>query len=159
MKHKILKNHLILGLLFILVLVLMLYIKLWVDTYKEEKYSKSYLTDKVEEIKLSELEVTTKEMNDVFLLVTKTGNKKIYKQEQELYEFMKKHNVINNFIYLDVTNDKDYIINLNNIYSNIEIDDVPFLIFIKNGTGVKVINNNGKIETKFIEQIINEYEL
>lgn len=108
MKQKPLKNYIGLGVLFLLVIVLLFYLKSWSDTYKKEKYSKSYLTDKVEEVKLSELEVSTKEMNDVLLLVTTTGSKKVYKQEEKIYEYMKKQNLISKFIYLDITNEKDY---------------------------------------------------
>ena len=90
MKQKPLKNYIGLGVLFLLVIVLLFYLKSWSDTYKKEKYSKSYLTDKVEEVKLSELEVSTKEMNDVLLLVTTTGSKKVYKQEEKIYEYRKK---------------------------------------------------------------------
>ena len=86
MKQKPLKNYIGLGVLFLVVIVLLVYLKSWSDTYKKEKYSKSYLMDKVEEVKLSELEVSTKEMNDVLLLVTTTGSKKVYKQEEKIYE-------------------------------------------------------------------------
>lgn len=160
MKQKPLKNYIGLGVLFLVVIVLLFYLKSWSDTYKKEKYSKSYLTDKVEEVKLSELEVSTKEMNDVLLLVTTTGNKKVYKQEEKIYEYMKKENVINKFIYLDITSEKDYTSKLNNIYGNILIGEVPLLIYIKNGNAIKVINSDsGEIEVELIKQIINEYEL
>lgn len=142
--------------LFLLVIVLLFYLKSWSDTYKKEKYR----TDKVEEVKLSELEVSTKEMNDVLLLVTTTGSKKVYKQEEKIYEYMKKQNLISKFIYLDITNEKDYTSKLNNIYGNIEISEVPLLIYIKNGNAIKVINSdNGEIKVELITQIINEYEL
>ncbi len=160
MKQKPLKNYIGLGVLFVLVIVLLFYLKSWSDTYKKEKYSKSYLTDKVEEVKLSELEVSTKEMNDVLLLVTTTGSKKVYKQEEKIYNYMKKENVINKFIYLDITSEKDYTSKLNNIYGNILIGEVPLLIYIKNGNAIKVINSDsGEIEVELIKQIINEYEL
>lgn len=160
MKQKPLKNYIGLGVLFLVVIVLLFYLKSWSDTYKKEKYSKSYLTDKVEEVKLSELEVSTKEMNDVLLLVTTTGSKKVYKQEEKIYEYMKKQNLISKFIYLDITNEKDYTSKLNNIYCNIEISEVPLLIYIKNGNAIKVINSdNGEIKVELITQIINEYEL
>lgn len=160
MKQKPLKNYIWLGVLFVLVIVLLFYLKSWSDTYKKEKYSKSYLTDKVEEVKLSELEVSTKEMNDVLLLVTTTGSKKVYKQEEKIYNYMKKENVINKFIYLDITSEKDYTSKLNNIYGNILIGEVPLLIYIKNGNAIKVINSDsGEIEVELIKQIINEYEL
>ncbi len=160
MKQKPLKNYIGLGVLFVLVIVLLFYLKSWSDTYKKEKYSKSYLTDKVEEVKLSELEVSTKEMNDVLLLVTTTGSKKVYKQEEKIYNYLKKENVINKFIYLDITSEKDYTSKLNNIYGNILIGEVPLLIYIKNGNAIKVINSDsGEIEVELIKQIINEYEL
>ena len=160
MKQKPLKNYIGLGVLFLVVIVLLFYLKSWSDTYKKEKYSKSYLTDKVEEVKLSELEVSTKEMNDVLLLVTTTGNKKVYKQEEKIYEYMKKQNLISKFIYLDITNAQDYTSKLNNVYGNIEISEVPLLIYIKNGNAIKVINSdNGEIKVELITQIINEYEL
>ena len=159
MKQKPLKNYIGLGVLFVLVIVILFYLKSWSDTYKKEKYSKSYLTDK-EEVKLSELEVSTKEMNDVLLLVTTTGSKKVYKQEEKIYEYMKKQNLISKFIYLDITNEKDYTSKLNNIYGNIEISEVPLLIYIKNGNAIKVINSDsGEIKVELITQIINEYEL
>ena len=99
-------------------------------------------------------------MNDVLLLVTTTGSKKVYKQEEKIYNFMKKENVINKFIYLDITSEKDYTSKLNNIYGNILIGEVPLLIYIKNGNAIKVIfSDSGEIEVELIKQIINEYEL
>lgn len=61
---------------------------------------------------------------------------------------------------MDITNEKDYTSKLNNIYGNIEISEVPLLIYIKNGNAIKVINSdNGEIKVELITQIINEYEL
>lgn len=148
------KNYIALLLIFVGVVVLLIYIKSWSNTYKEDKYSKSYLSGLVEEVKLSELEMSTKEMNEVFLLITKTNDKSVYKKEKKIYSNMKSMDLIDKFIYVDITNDKDYLSKLNSILGNFSIKDLPTLLYIKNGEFVNVVE-----DITSVKEIKSEYQL
>lgn len=148
------KNYIVLLLIFVGVVVLLIYIKSWSNTYKVDKYSKSYLSDLVEEVKLSELEMSTKEMNEVFLLITKTNDKNIYKREKKIYSNMKSMDLIDKFIYVDVTSDKDYLSKLNSILGNFSIKELPTLLYIKNGEVVNVVE-----DITSVKEIKSEYQL
>lgn len=151
---KSFKNYGVLFLMFVCVIALLIYIKMWSTTYKNDKYSKSYLTDLVQEVKFSEIEASGKEMNDVFLLITKTNDKTIYKREKKVYSYLKSVDLIDNFIYLDVSNEIDYLSKLNGVFGDFKVSNEPILLFIKNGKVVSVIDDFNKID-----DIKKEYQL
>lgn len=156
------KNYIILGIMFIFVLALTLYLKKWSEVYKENKLSNSPLSGKVEEVKLEELSTVVGEMNEVIVYIGHTNDKKVYNVEKRLLKYLKDKDILDKFIYVDVTNNKDYKEVLKEVFPKIkdEIKTSPMLIYNKNDSITEVINNdNGAIYTYNLEEFYNKYQI
>lgn len=154
------KNYIILGIMFIFVLALTLYLKKWSEVYKENKLSNSPLSGKVEEVKLEELSTVVGEMNEVIVYIGHTNDREIYNVEKRLFKYLKDKDILDKFIYVDVTNNKDYQEVLEKVFPKIkdEIKTSPMLIYNKNDSVTEVINNdNGIIYTYNLEEFYNKY--
>lgn len=158
------KNYLIVVLLAVIVVLLTLYINAWYKTYQENKLSVSPFSGEVEEVDLKEISLTFAEMNEVVLYIGYTNNKSIYDMESRLLKYIKSNDLIDKFIYVDVTDYKksEYLDILKNTFSDKseEINEVPLLIFVKNGKAELVINSKaGVINTSDIDNIKEKYDL
>lgn len=158
------KNYLIVVLLAVIVVLLTLYINAWYKTYQENKLSVSPFSGEVEEVDLKEISLTFAEMNEVVLYIGYTNNKSIYDMENRLLKYIKSNDLIDKFIYVDVTDYKksEYLDILKNTFSDKseEINEVPLLIFVKNGKAELVINSKaGVINTSDIDNIKEKYDL
>jgi len=160
-----LKNYIILALMTIIVVVLTLYINAWIKTYKENKISESPFSGVVEEVNINDLSLSLAETNEVVLYVGYTNDKKIYDMEKRLIKYIKKHDIVDKFMYLDVTGNlesKDYIDSLKKTFKEVsdDIKEAPMLIYIKNGVATKVVNaTDGVIHTYDISSLNKTYEL
>lgn len=155
------KNYIILILMFIVVLLLTLYVKKWSEVYKENKLSNSPLSGKVEEVKLDELSTVVGEMNEVIVYIGHTNDKNVYSVEKRLLKYIEDKDILDKFIYVDVTDDKDYIEVLKEVFPKIkdEIKTSPMLIYNKNDSITEIINNdNGLIHTYNLEEFYNKIE-
>lgn len=155
------KNYIILGLMFILVLCLTLYLYKWVQVYKENKLSISPLSEKAEEVKLEELSTVVGEMNEVIVYIGHTNDKKVYNMEKRLLKYIEDKDLLDKFIYVDVTSNKDYINVLKEVFPKIkdEIKTSPMLIYNKNDNTTELINNeDGVIYTYNLEKFYNKIE-
>lgn len=155
------KNYIMLGLITIIVLILTLYINAWIKTYKENKISVSPFSETTEEVNINEIGLTLSEMNEVILYVGYTNDKNIYEMEEKLLKYIKKHNLIDKFIYVNATeykNNEEYLNILKNTFESKkeEIKDIPILIYVKNGTAEEVINSTNKILTTYDIAKLNE---
>lgn len=160
MKKVPMKNYIILGIMFIFVLALTLYLKEWSEVYKENKLSNSPLSGKVEEVKLEELSTVVGEMNEVIVYIGHTNDREVYNVEKRLFKYLKDKDLLDKFIYVDVTNNKDYQEVLKKVFPKIkdEIKTSPMLIYNKNDSVTEVINNdNGIIYTYNLEEFYNKY--
>lgn len=158
------KNYVILGVLILFTVIITLYINSWAQAYKQNKLSISPFKSVVEEINYNDVEMSLKEMNDVVLYVGFSGTKDNYKMEERLVKYIKDNNIVDKFIYLDVTDsleDDEYIEKLKNEFDEIkdEIEEAPMLIYFKNGVASEVVNSkNGVLYTIDIENISKKYE-
>lgn len=159
------KNYVILLLISVFTIVLTLYINAWVNTYKSNKLSVSPLDGVVEEVNINEINVTFSEMNEVLLYISYTNNKKIYNAEEKILKYIKGHDLVDKFIYvnvLDYLENKEYLKILKETFVEVKdnIEDAPMLIYVKNGKAEKVINRkNSTISTYDISELIKEYKL
>ncbi len=159
------KNYLIVLVLAVIVVILTLYINAWYKTYQENKLSISPFSGVVEEVDINEINLTLAEMNEVILYVGYTNDKSIYDMEKRLLKYIKNNDLVDKFIYVDVTDcmkDKKYVEILKNTFSekSEEIKEVPMLIFVKNGKAELVVNSKaGNINVEDVANIKNEYQL
>lgn len=157
------KNYISLGLISISVIILVFYIKSWYKTYKQNELESSPLDGIVQKIDAKEIKMSIGEMNDVLIYFGYLKNDKIYYMEKRILSLLKKENLTDKFIYIDVTEYKD-----NNKYKdlikdtfNTEIDStLPIILYVKNGKVVEEITPEyGLIQTYQIKDLIDKYEI
>lgn len=159
------KNYILVAIIGIITVVLTLYINAWAKAYKENKISVSPFSGVIEEVNIKEINVTFSEMNEVVLYVGYTNNRKIYDMEERLLKYIKNHDLVEKFIYVDATEylEKDeYLKILKNTFEEVkdEIKGAPALIYVKNGKAEKVINStNGIINTYDVSSLNETYQL
>lgn len=159
------KNYLLLILIGTFTIAVTLYINAWIKSYNTHKISVSPLSGNVSEINIDEMNVSLSETRDVILYVSYTNDKTIYSSESKLFSKLKKENMLDYLIYLNVTDyleDNEYINILKNKFPSISSDLVkaPLFIYFRNGEPVSVINSTGKIvDNSDFSQIIETYEI
>ena len=161
----VVKNYIIIIIVFVLLVILSIYIGAWVKAYKKDILSKSPLDGVIEKVNLSELDVTLAEMNEVVLYVGYLNNQTVHDTEEDLLEYIKREDLADKFIYVDVTDylkDNEYLNILKDTFTNISdnIKEAPLLIYVKNKEAIKVINSvNGKLYTYDVASLNDLYQL
>ena len=152
------KNYLYLLLMIVGVVVLTLFIFNLNNKYQNRKLEKSYLDGYINSININEIDnILTEPNSETFIFLTSTNNIDVYKLEVEMKNFIRKHNLRDNFIMIDYTNnDVDFI----NKKFKTNIKSVPAIIYLKNGEFVKSIDSSDNIlSIGDVEKLIEEYEV
>ncbi len=162
MKSKLSNNYFFVLMVSILIIVVTLCIRGIYLKIQDKQINKSIFSDnKISQINLDDIDYALNEINDAILYVSYTGSKQINKMEKRLYKEIKKKNLIDKVIYLDVSNNKnEYIDKLKNRFPNVkfEIESAPLLIYTKNGEGVYAVSSELKlINYKVLDDIVNKY--
>jgi hypothetical protein len=135
------------------------------NIYLENRISTSPLANK--EILYEDLKNATTDIEaDTFLLISYVENKDIYENEKEIKKYLNKQNLLDNVLYLNVT---DYLTNenlideINNtlgLEDNLKISSLPALIYYRDGTVTYTIDSkDGLINKGDFQHIIDMYEL
>ena len=154
------KNYLYVLLMIIGVVIITFAIFNLNDKYQLKKLEQSYFEGYLNEISSKELNtVLTEPSSELFILLTETNNEKIYNFEIDLMKIIKKNNLRDNFIYLDLTNKNEEINDLNKMF-NIKLREIPAIIYLKNGELIKVIDSKETLlKAEELEKLIEEYEV
>ena len=116
------------------------------------------------EILYTDIKNALREMNaDTFLVVSYTGDIQVHKNEKEIEKYLKKMNLLDNVVYLDMKNyinDENYLTNLNKtlkLKGDNEILALPAVVFYKNGSVESVSNStNGSLEKSIFKNYIDQ---
>lgn len=156
-----LKNYIILFTLVIMTILLVLYVKSWVDAYKENKISISPLENNINKVNANELNLTLKETNQIILYVSYTNDKDIYDMEKQLLKKIKSRELSDYMIYYNVTDTKtSYVEYLKEELNTNDIKKAPMFIYLKNAEVKEVINSDKKlIDSDDMIYLINKYEI
>ena len=121
------------------------------------KIENGYLKGFITEIKISELDsILSEPSTDMFILITKTNDKEIYNIEKRIKDVLIKYGVKDNFLYI-VSNGNTSDINKR---LDIDIQDLPTILYYRNGQIIKTISNKDGIDiVGELEKIIDEYEV
>ncbi len=159
------KNYVLLIILIIVTVVATLYINAWIKTYKANKLSLSPFSGVVEEININEINLAFSETNEVILYVGYTNNQKVYEMEEKILKYIKEHEIVDKFMYINVTehldNDK-YLDILKKEFSEVkdDIKEAPMLLYVKNGKAEEVVSPKDRVLKIYDIANINEkYEL
>lgn len=150
------KNHyiLIIGILLLIICAVFSVVNI-LNKLEKDDINKSPLG--TNEILYTDIKNALKEINaDTFLVVSYTGDIQIHKNEKEIEKYLKKVNLLDNVMYLDVKNymnDENYLKNLNKalyLKNENEILSLPAVIFYKNGNVESVVNSKNGVLSKDI---------
>lgn len=150
------KNYIYLIIMILVVVFLTLFIFNMNDKIQNKKLETSYLNGYINEININEVNnILSEPSSDLFILITKVNDEKVYKFESDLKRIIKKYDLRDNFIYM-VNNDMDVI---NNKFGS-NIKEVPAIIYYKNGEFIKSIDSkDGLLTGGDFQKLIDEYEV
>lgn len=158
------KNYYIVLIVSILVIILTLYIRSFYLNYKASEINYSIFYDKaINQINTDDINFAFDETSEAILYVSYNGSNRIRNMERKLFKVLEERNIIDKFIYWDVTNIKEndkYIKILKNKF-NIVQEDVglaPMLIYIKDGQAIEIYNSNRRlVDEKVLIDLLNKY--
>lgn len=135
------------------------------NIYQEHKIKTSPLATK--EILYEDLKNATKEIDaDTFLVISYTENEEVNQNEREIMKMLKKKDLIDNVMYLNVVdymNEEGFIAELNKVIKlkdSLKIETLPAIVYYKDGQAVKTIDSKERlINVDDFEQLIDMYEL
>lgn len=159
------KNYIILIGVIVLVITACLATYNLYNIYKENKIKTSPLS--VNEILYEDLKNATKEINaDTFLVISYTEDEKVHKNEVEIEKMLSKEELIDNVMYLNVTDymlEEGFIEELNSVLKlkdNLSVATLPAVVYYKDGEVVKTIDSkDGLLNKGNFQQLIDMYEL
>ncbi len=153
------KNYIYLLIMIIVVVSLTFLIFNINKNYQTEKLETSYLANYLTVVKTEELSnILSEPSSELFIFVTKTNDENVFNLEKDLKKIIKKHDLRDNFILLDYT-DESNVEELNKILKS-DIETIPAIIYIKNGEFIKSIDSKESLlKSSDFEKMLDEYEV
>ena len=154
------KNYLYLLIMLIIVVFITFSIVKICKYYDEKKLEKSYFDGYISEVTLKDIKnILTEPSSEMFIIVTEVNNEEIYKQEKEIKKVIKKRDIRDNIMFIDYTNDKNDLTELNRVLGS-EIKSIPAIIYYKNGqVATSIDSSNGLINAFEFEKLLDSYEV
>jgi len=154
------KNYLYLLLMITLVVILTFSVFNINKKYQTRKLESSYMEGYLNEISTNELNTLLIEpSSELFILLTETNDEDIYDFEIDLKRIIKRKDLRDNFIYIDLTDKESELKELNQILKS-NIKTIPSIIYLKNGEVIKVIESKDTIiRADEFEKMLDEYEV
>lgn len=160
------KNYLIVLVVSIIIIIIILLGRIYYNNYKEVKLNISVLsTNGVKEININDLDYALDETTEVLLYVGYTGSSKVNSMEKKLYKELERKNLLEKFMYLDVSDymkSNNYLAILKSKFPLIEneITQAPMIIYVKDGIPVEAMSSELKmIDYTVLNNMIEKYEI
>ena len=159
------RNYFIVLVVSVLTVALIVYVRSFVISYRNNISSVSIFKDNVQSVNVNDLDFAILETGEAILYVSYTGNLKVNSMEKTLYKKINDENIKEKFIYLDVSDymeDLEYIDILKEKFSNIEseINTAPLFIYIKDGKAVEAMSSELKIiDYKVFNKLLEKYDI
>ncbi len=156
------KNYVILAIIAIITILLTFYINAWIKTYKDNAYSTSALSGNVKEVNINELREPFYEINEVVLYVGFTNEENLYVEEKKLLKVIRKYDLTDSVMYLNVTDIDDYSKTLEKRFGNdnVAFGNAPLLIYISSGETKEVVKiTNYSNLSKAFEKLVRRYDI
>ena len=152
---------------FILVAMIVLILSICTATYniysiyKNNKANYTSPLNLTKEVQFSELNDTTLEIGeDAFLVLSYYGDEDIYQNQKNLKLVFRRYGLLENIIYVDVTQEYEkegFYNKLNEVLKlkDFKVDKVPSIIYYKEGKPTAIATStNGIIDSSSLEDII-----
>lgn len=158
------KNYYIVILVSILVVVLTLYIRSFYLSYAIKNVEGSVFYDKsINQVNIDDIDYAFSELNNGIIFVSFNGNKTVSNMERRLYREVKKQELNDKFIYLNVTSsltNGKYIKSLRNRFpeNSSYINKAPMFIYVKDGESIEVVDSSEKlVDYKVLNSLLLKY--
>ena len=152
------KNYVILGIVIIVTFLLVYYLYMWYDAYKETKLNVKILDNYLEVINYNELDNYLVENPEAIIYFSVLENEKIREFEKKFKKVLKNNEISSKVLYMDLTEElknKKTSEELLNKYS-ISKDNVPIILYFYNekiSSRYSVRENNYDIDA--MKNVIN----
>ena len=157
-----LKNYILLSIILIFTIVIVIYLFMWYSAYENNKLENQMLDECLMVINYNELENYIVENKDAIIYTSSLNNIESRTFENKFKNIIKKNNLDNTILYLDLTKDKSIIEEMKEKY-NKDLTGDPSLLTFKNGELEKIYNikennyNIKKIEKYLEEEYVMNY--
>lgn len=148
------KNYFIAVIVVVGIILLTWYGFAWYKVIKESKVATSYLvSEKIISNEINGLEevadVFSEVPNSYYVYISYTGNEEIYEMERDISSLIKDYNLSDHFYYFNITSFKDdtnYLEEINEVFKleDKKVENVPTIIYFKEGKAVNIINSEDK---------------
>lgn len=98
-----LKNYIYMLLIIVLSIAILYYLYLWFIEYNKEQQRNSVIASTMQVININELNTYLIENKNAIIYISTTNNNDIRKYEKKLEKLIKKENITNTMLYMDVT--------------------------------------------------------
>ena len=163
MKKRIpLKNYILLGIILIITIILVVYIYMWHNAYKNNEQNTRIMDEYLQVINYNELDNYLTENKNAIIYCSTTNDKNIRIFEKKFKNIISKNSLNNDILYLDLTNEiKNK--NTSNELREKNITSIPLIIIYKDGNLYSIydIKDNNYNINKLVdylkkEEIIND---
>lgn len=156
------KNYFIVLIVSILVVLLTLYVRSFYLNYQSVNANTSIFEDKsINQMNIDDIDYAVNETTDGFIFVSYNGETRISIMERRLYKEIEKKNLNDKILYLNITENKDNILNtLRKKFADFAVDikEAPLLMYIKDGKCVEVIDSSTElISYKTLDALLSKY--
>lgn len=159
------KNYYILILMLIGVVVLTFSTVSIVNAVKNNNISSGFINRYVSQISYDEIDnYLIEPASNVFIYITYTGDESVYKLEKEMRRLINNNELVNNFVYIDVTEqmiEKDFLNELNKKFNIKEkVNMLPVILYYKDGILTdKVEGENNIFNVADFQKLLDNYEI
>jgi thiol-disulfide isomerase/thioredoxin len=162
------KNYFALAVIIIATLIATLYIFSWFKQYNNSKVTTPIITSTLREVEYDNLNTVLQERDVLIMYMCTTNEKTCRNFEKKFSSYIKKNNLTEDIIYLNLGYDSDEDELLEKVYDKYKSKDLvkkihkyPTLLIFNEGKIVDVLSSNGKKELtiKHIKEFFEGYEL
>ena len=153
------KNYIILGIVLLVSFLILYYLYLWHESYNESKLNVPILDKYMDVINYNELSDYLVENPDSIIYVSVLENSDIRSFEKKLKSVLKKHEIENEVLYMNITDSINDIDKNDYMYGETSILDVPLVMVFDNGIlkSIYSIRNNDydiQLFTEYVNSIV-----
>ena len=153
------KNYIILGIVLLVSFLILYYLYLWHESYNESKLNVPILDKYMDVINYNELGDYLVENPDSIIYVSVLENSDIRIFEKKLKGVLKKHEIENEILYMNITDSINDIDKNDYMYGETSILDVPLVMVFDNGIlkSIYSIRNNDydiQLFTEYVNNIV-----
>lgn len=145
------KNYIILVVVLLVSLGLVYYFHLWFKAYNENELSNRIMDKYMDNINYNELDNYLVENNNSVIYVSILNDKNIREFEKKFKTLFRKKKIVNNVLYMDVSND---LMAFNHRYSNINVPSI--MIFTDGELSVAYKIDTDDYDLNEIKNYIND---